>query len=175
MSNLINYNNINQISQINKRNKNNKKKTNGNYFTLYNDKNINHNINYISSENCIKKLFCKSNSFKSQNLNFRKKYTLNNNHLNYKISQKRKKFIKKFSNINDEVKIFENHLKVMRKKSQETILFNVKNIINLIIIYNHQEITQQKLQIINMIKTNEKIFIFFIGIIKIKYYYLIFI
>ena len=120
MSNLINYNNINQISQINKRNKNNKKKTNGNYFTLYNDKNINHNINYISSENCIKKLFCKSNSFKSQNLNFRKKYTLNNNHLNYKISQKRKKFIKKFSNINDEVKIFENHLKVMRKKSQET-------------------------------------------------------
>ena len=141
MSNLLNYNNINKNDKINIRNKNNEKK-NENYFTFYNDRNNDKNIKYLfpnfQNKEYNKKRFYKSNSMKTQNYNFRK-----NNYFNKKISEKRKKFVKKFSNINDEVKIFEDHLRDMRKKSQEinsrveTLLIKRRNLTCFEIIKNN--------------------------------------
>ena len=137
MSNLLNYNNINKNDKINIRNKNNEKK-NENYFTFYNDKNIKYLFPNFQNKEYNKKRFYKSNSMKTQNYNFRK-----NNYFNKKISEKRKKFVKKFSNINDEVKIFEDHLRDMRKKSQEinsrveTLLIKRRNLTCFEIIKNN--------------------------------------
>ena len=63
--------------------------------------------------------------YKNNLLNLTKKYNILNSyfygtHHDYKKSENRKKLLNKLSNLNDEVKLFERHLKEIRKKSIET-------------------------------------------------------
>ena len=103
-----------------------------NYTTLNNKKIIRKAIKRISpivknKENKPKNKLKKS-LFKSFSLNNQKKYNTlnaeetiltNNNNNNHSIMTKSQRFVKYLSNINNEVKVFETHLKSIRKKSKE--------------------------------------------------------
>ena len=110
MSNLLNNNFFyrNEKNEI-------KVKSFGSFLTFNNDKKIEKNDSYNSpifnkeKNRNTKKFLYKCNSMKNKHF-----------HKKNKIKEKRKKFVDNFSNINDEVKIFENHLKEIRKKSIET-------------------------------------------------------
>lgn len=124
MSNLLTMNKNNQIKN---RNRNYKKKKYENCLTFNNEKKEK-SIGLISpiikkEENKTdKKNIYRSNSVNSQKMKEILKIKENNDEKNNnnKISEKRRKFYTKFTNINNEIKVFENHLKEMRKKSQET-------------------------------------------------------
>ena len=111
------YNSMSTMLNNNILYRNEKNKMKGKSFesllTFNGEKKTGKNDMYIlplsNKEEINKKSFDKSNSMKikkSKNLNESK--------------EKRKKFVDNFSNINEEVKIFENHLKEIRKKSLET-------------------------------------------------------
>ena len=79
--------------------------------------------NYISSI-CKDEEYNKESLLKNNSIKLNKNNTFSNNisnlHNNHKIRDKRMQLINKYSNLNDEVKVFESHLKDIRKRSLET-------------------------------------------------------
>ena len=148
-NNKSNINNEEKCKFVNK----NKNKAN-NLFNKYNSMSnvLNNNILYRNENNNVKRKSFESlltfngekkseindvyNSalFKKEEINkksFDKSHTLKAKKINniYKAKEKRKNFMDNFSNINEEVKVFESHLKEIRKKSLETN-FKVENLLS---------------------------------------------
>ena len=106
---------------------NNKKNSSKNLKIKEKNKNT-HDIpekskNYISSI-CKDEEYNKESLLKNNSIKLNKNNTFSNNisnlHNNHKIRDKRMQLINKYSNLNDEVKVFESHLKDIRKRSLET-------------------------------------------------------
>ena len=129
---ILNSNNINKYSNNNIKERINNTQLNNNYncCTFKNDKNnTESNINnespyfnnkgYKSNKKMKVKHIFNSNILTLQNstkiINNEK-----NNEFNQNINDKKKKFVKNFSYINNRLEIFENNLRKIRKKSEET-------------------------------------------------------
>ena len=106
---------------------NNKKNSSKNLKIKEKNKNIQDipekSKNYISSI-CKDEEYNKESLLKNNSIKLNKNNTFSNNisnlHNNHKIRDKRMQLINKYSNLNDEVKVFESHLKDIRKRSFET-------------------------------------------------------
>ena len=106
---------------------NNKKNSSKNLKIKEKNKNIQDipekSKNYISSI-CKDEEYNKESLLKNNSIKLNKNNTFSNNisnlHNNHKIRDKRMQLINKYSNLNDEVKVFESHLKDIRKRSLET-------------------------------------------------------
>ena len=121
MSDLLNINIPNKNDKIQKRNKIINQKNSEIFLTFNNDKN-----NWVSpiikkeETKCDKNDIYNKDSMKSNKIKVKQKNIFNENNHHNKISEKKRKFYSNYFNINDEIKIFEDHLKEMREKSKET-------------------------------------------------------
>ena len=134
-SNLLNkYNSLSDILnnipnkkyKIKKRNKFLKEDNSQILLTFHNDNNNEKIFNCISpiikkeETKYEKNEFYRNNSLKLNKTFFKQNSISSPINYQYKINEKKNKLYNNFYNINDEIKIFEKHLKEMREKSKET-------------------------------------------------------
>ena len=126
LSDILNKNIPNKNFKIKKRNKFLKEDNSQMFLTFHNENNNEKIFNCISP--IIKKeetKYEKNEFYRNSSLKLNRTFFKQNSisyPINYqlKINEKKKKLYNNFYNINDEIKIFENHLKEMRERSKET-------------------------------------------------------